>query len=290
MAYRQERQLIPFKDWLVWTVTVGPGPRTPLVCIPGGPGMASDYLVALAPLSASRPLVLYDPLGAGRSTRRPAVEWSLPLLRDEVLGVCGALGLQRPHLFAHAAGCLVALEAVLKEPHRFGALVLSSPPVDVPAVNRSVRQRIQELDPDAAAALERGELDRSARGEPYQRAYVAFARRHVCRAPGHLLMSLRRMGRNNHACHRALKGGLLLYTAALRELNLKPRLGAIANPTLLTCGRHDIVTAEMLAEVRALMPNAALQLFEASSNTQHLEENAAYVDSVRSFLDRSEAA
>jgi len=45
----------------------------PLICLHGGPGMGHNYLKPLAHLSTgphARPVILYDQLGCGRSTRR----------------------------------------------------------------------------------------------------------------------------------------------------------------------------------------------------------------------------
>jgi hypothetical protein len=44
---------------------LGDGP--PLVCLPGGPGRAAEYLGDLGGLAASRQLVLLDPRGVGLS-------------------------------------------------------------------------------------------------------------------------------------------------------------------------------------------------------------------------------
>jgi len=48
---------------------LGDGP--PLVCLPGGPGRAAEYLGDLGGLSRSRSLILLDSRGVGL-TRRPS--------------------------------------------------------------------------------------------------------------------------------------------------------------------------------------------------------------------------
>src|SRR5215212_2519187 len=47
----------------------GDGPKTPLLCLHGGPGVASDYLDPLGGLGDERPVYIYDQLGCGRSDR-----------------------------------------------------------------------------------------------------------------------------------------------------------------------------------------------------------------------------
>jgi pimeloyl-ACP methyl ester carboxylesterase len=50
---------------------LGDGP--PLVCLPGGPGRAAEYLGDLGGLAASRQLVLLDPRGVGSSADPPVL-------------------------------------------------------------------------------------------------------------------------------------------------------------------------------------------------------------------------
>ncbi|KAF8852236.1 hypothetical protein BDZ45DRAFT_807652 [Acephala macrosclerotiorum] len=62
----------PCKTWFRITTSTTPIPtRIPLIVIHGGPGMTHQYLVAHTDLTAnySIPIILYDQLGCGRSTR-----------------------------------------------------------------------------------------------------------------------------------------------------------------------------------------------------------------------------
>jgi pimeloyl-ACP methyl ester carboxylesterase len=53
-------------------------------------------------------------------------------------------------------------------------------------------------------------------------------------------------------------------------------------PTLFTCGRHDEATPETVGWYTALVPNAALTVFDESSHLAHLEERERY------FIQRGE--
>ena len=80
--------------------------RTPVVGVHGGPGLVHDYLVALADLTrdAAFPVILYDQLGNGRSSRVPAARagfWSVALFLDELENLLAALGARGA--FARAA-------------------------------------------------------------------------------------------------------------------------------------------------------------------------------------------
>jgi pimeloyl-ACP methyl ester carboxylesterase len=87
---------------------VGDGP--PLLCVPGGPGRAAEYLEDLGGLAATRQLQLLDNRGTGAS-ELPADRSSLQLhrLADDVEDVRRELGLTPADVLGHSAGCPVAL-------------------------------------------------------------------------------------------------------------------------------------------------------------------------------------
>ena len=105
---------------------VGSGP--PLLCIPGGPGRAAEYLGDLGGLSATRTLHLLDNRGTGAS-ELPDDRASLQLdrLPDDVEDVRVALGLEPADVIAHSAGCPVTLLHAARHPDAVRRLVLITP-------------------------------------------------------------------------------------------------------------------------------------------------------------------
>lgn len=104
----------------------GDGP--PLLCIPGGPGRAAEYLEDLAGLAASRRLLLLDSRGTGES-ELPDDRDSLQMTRlpDDVEDVRVALGLDPAGVLAHSAGCAVSLLHAARHPDSVADLVLVTP-------------------------------------------------------------------------------------------------------------------------------------------------------------------
>ncbi len=138
---------------------VGSGPR--LVCLPGGPGRASDYLEDLGGLAAERTLVRLDSRATGHS-EVPADPSSLRFdrLADDVEALRLHLGLDQLDLLAHSAGALVAQVWASAHPDRVGALVLVTPTdrlqggtrADVPALRAA--RAAEPWYADAAEAVE----------------------------------------------------------------------------------------------------------------------------------------
>lgn len=105
---------------------VGTGPS--LLCVPGGPGRAANYLDDLGGLSKSRTLHLLDSRGTGAS-ELPVDRSSLQMdrLPDDVEDVRIALGLDPADLLGHSAGCPVVLLHAVRYPDAVRRLVLVTP-------------------------------------------------------------------------------------------------------------------------------------------------------------------
>jgi pimeloyl-ACP methyl ester carboxylesterase len=138
----------------------GGGP--PLVCLPGGPGRASEYLGDLGGLSTHRTLLRLDLRGTGGSAH-PTDPATLRVDRlvDDVEAFRVELGLERMDLLAHSAGSVLATLYAARYPHRLSCLVLITPGLAAVGVAGS---------PDSDALLRRSE------GEPwYPEAVAALA-------------------------------------------------------------------------------------------------------------------
>jgi pimeloyl-ACP methyl ester carboxylesterase len=104
----------------------GSGP--PLVCLPGGPALASAYLGNLGGLDADRTLILADQRGTGDSAvpDDPA-SYRCDRIVDDVEALRVHLGLDRMDLLAHSAGGSVAALYAARHPDRLARLVLVTP-------------------------------------------------------------------------------------------------------------------------------------------------------------------
>ena len=125
---------------------LGDGP--PVVCVPGGPGRATEYLGDLGGLVGSRRLVLLDPRGVGGSADpADAATLRVDRLVDDVESLRVNLGLQRMDLLAHSAGAVLATLYTAGYPQRVSRLILLTPGLAAIGVHPSQEQ--------VAAAFER---------------------------------------------------------------------------------------------------------------------------------------
>ena len=105
---------------------VGDGP--PLICLPGGPGRAAEYLGDLGGLDKTRQLVLLDLRGVG-SSADPADAATLRVDRlvQDVEALRVHLGLEQMDLLAHSAGAILATLYAAAHPRRLSHLALITP-------------------------------------------------------------------------------------------------------------------------------------------------------------------
>jgi pimeloyl-ACP methyl ester carboxylesterase len=115
------------RDGVQLAVHVG-GSGPPVVCVPGGPGRASEYLEDFGGLSESHTLLRVDLRGTGRS-ELPEERESLqfPRLADDIEDLRVARGLETIDIVAHSAGCFVSLVYAMRYPSRLSRLVLVTP-------------------------------------------------------------------------------------------------------------------------------------------------------------------
>ncbi|MGI9604670.1 MAG: alpha/beta fold hydrolase [Acidimicrobiales bacterium] len=74
---------------------------------------------------------------------------------------------------------------------------------------------------------------------------------------------------------------------ALRELDLRPDLGAITNPTLVIAGGADATTPpEMSDDLVAGIPGAEFSMLDGCGHCPQLEQPSEFVREIEAFLDR----
>lgn len=114
---------------LAYEVT-GPPAGPPVLLLPALGKTAADWAPVRDELARERRVFVLDLRGHGASARPSA--YSLPLMRDDVLGFLDALGLDRVDLVGHSMGGVVAYLAAAAQPHRVGRLVLEDAPAPLP--------------------------------------------------------------------------------------------------------------------------------------------------------------
>jgi proline iminopeptidase len=263
---------------------MGNGP--PLVCVPGGPGRASEYLEDLAGLSDAYSLLRFDLRGTGESELPDDREsLSFPRLADDIEDIRIDRGLQTIDLLAHSAGCFVALVYAARYPSRLSRLILVTPSAsgfgDIgDDVERIRASRSNEPWYEAAAQIEaevalmpahrQRRLDRSLRVFGYAR-WDERAQAHAASTDGQ--MSLRATAAFASDSFRA-EGQTFL--AALRE---------VRSPVLIVVGHLDGVTGVRAGHIVAgVLPDARVVQIAGAAHYPWVDTPDAFRETVVGFL------
>jgi proline iminopeptidase len=277
----------------VWYQVTGEG-GIPLLCLHGGPGMSHDYINTLGDLADRRTVIFYDQLGCGRSERPddPSL-WSLQRSVSEVAAVREALGLERFHLFGNSWGGWLALQYVLDHQPPLASLIISSSPPSVERAVREMNELRRRLPPDVQRVLDHHEARQFFECPEYTAAIMVFYKRHLCRLDQWPEGVEQAMGPGFGSGPYLTMWGPSEFGPVIGNLHgwdVTARLGEIGMPTLLTVGRHDEMWPSHMEDMRGLMPNAELVVFEESSHMAFVEEREAYIATMNRFLDQVEAA
>ncbi len=266
--------------------------QTPVVICHGGPGAAHDYCEPIADLSRfGRACVLYDQLGCGTSDLlpdAPADFWTPQLFKDELSALTRHLGIfDRYAIVGQSWGGMLAMDYALDDPRGLSAIVVADSPASMTLWVSEANRLREDLPPDVQEALTRHEAAGTTDDPEYEAAVNVFYARHVCRLdpmPDCVLRTFAQMTANP-TVYRTMNGPSEFHVVgSLRTWDITERLHEIRTPTLLVSGRYDEATPLIVGQIHERIPGAEWVLFEESSHMPHVEEPAAFLAAVETFL------
>ena len=156
---------------------------TPVLVLHGGPGLSHDYVLPHADLADHRPVIFYDQIGNGRSTRlpaKPSAFWSVDLFLTELENLVARLGVQDAfHVVGHSWGGMMAAElASRRRAAGLRRLVIANSPAAYSLWTESLTALLRAFPEDVTGALARGEnADLKAYREAIMKVYAVHGLR-----------------------------------------------------------------------------------------------------------------
>lgn len=135
----------------------------------------------------SIPIILYDQLGCGSSTRLPEKNgdvgfWSVELFLGELDNLLKHLGISNDYdLFGHSWGGMLASEHAVLQPHGLKNLIIASSPADIQMWVQGNDIWRAELPKDVQDTLNKHEKNGTTDSKEYEEAVHTFYKRHLCR-------------------------------------------------------------------------------------------------------------
>lgn len=155
----------------------------PLVVLHGGPGLSHDYMLPLRDLAhaTDRPVLFYDQLGNGRSTRlpgKPRAFWTINLFVAELENVLSHFAIADGFdLLGHAWGGVLGLEfALRRRPRGLRHLVLAGSLASMAHWKRANARLLGACPEWVRAGMKAGPGDLAR----YREAARAYYARHGC--------------------------------------------------------------------------------------------------------------
>lgn len=264
--------------------------KTPLICIHGGPGCTHEYMLSLQKLAGINPVVFYDQSGSNRSSFKNASFQNLTLDHyvQELEDIIKELGFSEVYLLGSSWGGSIATVYADKHPKKVKGLILASPLIATRSWVESCVALTNLLPQEVAQTIIQAERDQKTDTPAYELAMSCFYKNYFCRLdpwPVDLNNSMRSL---NHSIYQTMWGPYeSVAKGTLKDLDLLPELKRLKMPTLVTCGRYDMASPEMMQEYVMLIPQADLLIFEHSSHVAFLEEPDLFLTALKDFMQRT---
>jgi len=236
-------------------------------------GLASDsqsWQPLVAELSRRYLVIVADNRGVGRTTPQDAAT-SIQAIADDCMTLVSHLGLSSVHVLGHSMGGFVALDCALRYPAHVASLVLAATSTFNSARNNALFR-------DWACNLKSG-MD----VELWYRNmfYWIFSRRFFD---------------NSDAVNKAVQCAVEYpypqrsiaferQVNAIEEFNCRDGLSGITAPTLIMCGKEDLLfPPEESTRALQAIPASRVALIEGAAHAIHTEQPAACAACIARFL------
>ena len=244
----------------IFSLSFGAGPRT-ILGIGGWTGSWELWAEPFARLSPTWRTIAYDHRGSG-ATVAPVDTITVANMVDDLFAVMDAYDVAQCVLAAESAGAVVALQAALTRPERITGLVLVDGLAYHPPAPDGQDPFLHGLRANYAATVER---------------FVDLC------VPEPDSDHLRRWGRQILA--RATQASAIKLYQAVDEVDLRPHLPALQQPTLILHGEADVIlpvaSSQWLASV---LPHSELHILAGAGHVPTVTRPAAVAAQIEAFF------
>ena len=271
----------------IWYQVTGNGKGVPVVLLHGGPGFSSFYLKPFEDLGNDRQVIRYDQLGGGKSdVIVDTTMFTIDHFIKELDLLRAHLGLSTWHVFGHSWGTIVALEYYRAYSNRVSSLTFGSLCFDIPAWERSTKQRLASFPDSLQEAVINAESSGNYDNPLYEEAMNQFYAKYVL-GPNPVQADLdSSMATYNTDIYGYMWGpSEFSITGTLKGYDATYVLPKIDVPTLFSAGEFDEILPDIVKEKAALVKDSRTVIFAGSSHMTPWDARDENVRVVRRFLN-----
>lgn len=275
----------------IWYYVLGEGDEIPMLMLHGGPGGSSNSMFVLGELSESRPLIILDQPGTGKSgnmtdTSLMTMDYFLGQLHE----FTEALGLKKYYLYGHSWGTALGLDYYLAHPKGIKALILNSPLISTEMWIQDADTLISMLPDSIQQMIRINEASKNYDSRDYQYAEYIYYKNYIVRGKR----------RPNPYDIPPSQGNSLMYeymwgpseftaTGSLKNYDRTDRLDEISIPALFITGEYDEARPTTVKYFSTLTPQGEFAVIEdAAHGCMHdnQEQNVALINEFLESIER----
>jgi pimeloyl-ACP methyl ester carboxylesterase len=251
------------------------GSGAPLLLIAGVGYGGWFWHKIVPPLSQHYQVITFDNRGAGGSDKVDG-PYTVSMMAADTAGLLDALGITQAYILGHSLGGFIAQELIITRPELVSKLILAS--------TNFGGQQVIPITPEAMKIL----TDRQ--GDPLELVKRGIA---IACAPGvaeqqlEIVKELINYRFTNPVPPAQYQAQVMAGAgmAALTDEQVRQRMQAIQVPTLILFGEFDMVVPPGNADLMvAKIANAQARIIPATGHIFPIEDPAATVDAIRTFL------
>ncbi len=290
----EEKKLIPGEGFVevtggeVWYRIYGEGEKAPLLVLHGGPGSSSYGLDPLKELGQDRPVIFYDQLGSGRSTRiTDTTLMTIARYVEELEQLRKTLHIEDFVLYGQSWGPALGLEYYLNYPDHVKALIFSSPLFSTELWMNDADTLIATLPDSVQTVIRENERNQTFDSEAYKDAvdlfYSKFLRR---KERTQVQKDTAGMYFGTNVYEYMWGPSEFTATGTLRNYDRVDRLSEIKIPTLLLTGEYDEARPSTVKYFQSLIPNSEFVEIEGSGHATLNDNPEEVLTAIDQFLDK----
>lgn len=275
-------QWVDINDNHLAVEVLGPDDAPVIITHHGAPGLGSraEPRASFGRLADEYRVVVFDARGSGQSEGKGTLsheQWAADIdaLREWI-------GAEQIVMAGGSYGGFMTMEYALRYPDRVSALVLR----DTSADNSNAHLARENALASDRVTIDMEKFDRIDLGRVRDDEDLKDCWREILPLYD-FVYDPEAVERKVEATPYRFEAHNYAFSVNLPAYDLKPRLGEIVAPTLITVGRTDWITPVSCSQVIAeLVPNSELVVFEKSGHSPQIEEAEAWTKTVREFLHR----
>ena len=269
----------------IWYKVSGSGTATPAILLHGGPGFASFYMKSLETLSADRPVVRYDQLGAGHSdTMKDTAMMNIAHFVRELDSLRAKLGYDKFHVIGHSWGTILGLEYYRAHPDHVASLTLMSAALDIPAWEKNAKALVKTLPDSLQKTIAKSEAAGEFKNPAYEAALMEFYGKYVWRTPVQVDLDSTFAGVNETLYNYMQGPSEFTITGTLKKYDATPYLKDVKVPVLFTVGEFDEAHPPTIKKHAGLTPGAKYAVIPKAAHIVQWDNPEETNRVVRSFL------